>query len=179
MAITLGCTKCGTSITRNPAALRRSRHLFCSNSCRARYHSDEAAADRLRQREDAGAYPDHTSKAKGNIGLANAIAYFARKQYFIFLPIGDNGGAIDLVVSKDGSQVQRVQCKYTTVLHKSTRNVYVLTRLNTYYGKESFDLLYVVTPKGDYLIDWIAYCAAHSAIPRNLKLWSSFHSYRV
>ena len=54
-----------------------------------------------------------SSRHKGNIAVAAAMTYFASRGYALFLPVGDTGGAIDLIVSCDGMQLNRVQCKYT------------------------------------------------------------------
>ncbi len=51
--------------------------------------------------------------------MAHALSYFGGKGYYLFLPVGDNGGAIDLAVSEDGVDLQRVQCKYTQARHTS------------------------------------------------------------
>ena len=85
-----------------------------------------------------------TTRHKGNLGLAHAMAYFARHNYYIFLPVGDNGGAIDLIVSLDGIHVQRVQVKYTTARHDALRLATSTYFIRTgHYGLDSFDLLYV------------------------------------
>jgi hypothetical protein len=114
-----------------------------------------------------------SSKHKGNIALARALSYFGEKGYYLFLPVGDNGGAIDLAVSEDGINLQRVQCKYSARRHTSMLARYPDQPIwtvslqqtgrqvkngriigETVYDVSSFDWLFVSTPSGDYLIDW-------------------------
>ena len=106
------------------------------------------------------------TRHKGNIAVANAIGYFSENGCSVFLPVGDSGGAIDLVVSYDGLTVKRVQCKYTTRFHEETAKRYPdsliwkvhITRQNqVIYDENSFDLLFVTTPDGNYLINWKEY----------------------
>ena len=121
------------------------------------------------------------SKQKGNIAVGQALSYFTKEGYYIFLPVSDNGGTIDLIVSKNGKYLQRVQCKYTERRHRSMllkypeREIYDfrLTRLKEhykigkkhYFGKSyqsnDFDLLFLSCPKGSYMIDWESYCKNH------------------
>ena len=102
-----------------------------------------------------------SSKRKGNLALARALSYFGERGYYLFLPcVGDNGGAIDLAISIDGTSLQRVQCKYPAKRHRSMeerypdRNVWrvVLGTIgrgeeNSYvteaYKEDSFDWLFV------------------------------------
>ncbi len=122
------------------------------------------------------------SRAKGNIGLARAIAYFTGQGYYIFLPMGDQGGPIDLVVSADGIHLQRVQCKQTAAKHHASFQLRGVTvwkiRLCTYSGRTTnvrkrydahdFDLLFVATPDGDYLVNWAEYMTSRSACPYDI-----------
>src|SRR5215471_13949446 len=64
-----------------------------------------------------------STKHKGNIALAQALSYFGKRGYYLFLPVGDNGGAIDLAISEDGTNLLRVQCKYTARQH-TTMKIY-------------------------------------------------------
>lgn len=139
-----------------------------------------------------------TSKHKGNIALAQALAYFGERGYYLFLPVGDNGGAIDLAVSEDGTHLQRVQCKYTTKRHDSMmkrypdRMVWSLSlrqvgrkvengRLisEKVYNETSFDLLFVATPGGNYLIDWKNLCQELGRVPADINLGKNAEKYRV
>ncbi len=52
-----------------------------------------------------------TTNEKGNIALTQAIAYFAKNQYTVSVPLNDSQW-YDLVVEKDGA-FQSVQVKYT------------------------------------------------------------------
>lgn len=58
-----------------------------------------------------------TTNNKGNIALAQAIAYFAKEQYTVSLPLNDSQW-YDLIVEKDGV-FQSVQSKYTSEKSKS------------------------------------------------------------
>jgi PD-(D/E)XK endonuclease len=139
-----------------------------------------------------------TSKHKGNVALAQALSYFGKRGYYLFLPVGDNGGDIDLVISGDGTNLQRVQCKYTSRPHNSTMRRYpdrslwvvemrqtrrrekdghVYAELN--YNENSFDLLFVVTPTGDYLVDWKSICQERGKAPSNIILGQQMEKYRV
>jgi hypothetical protein len=140
-----------------------------------------------------------TSKHKGNIALAHALSYFGEKGYYLFLPVGDNGGAIDLAISEDGTNLQRVQCKYTARRHNSTmkrfsdrliwyvemrqagRQVGANGRLlvELRYDKDSFDLLFVTTPTGDYLIEWKTLCQERGKVPSSVILGQQMEKYRV
>ena len=53
-----------------------------------------------------------TTNDKGNIALTQAIAYFAKEQYTVSIPLNDSQW-YDLVVEKDGI-FQSVQVKYTS-----------------------------------------------------------------
>jgi hypothetical protein len=140
-----------------------------------------------------------STKHKGNIALARALSYFGEKGYYLFLPVGDNGGAIDLAISEDGISLQRVQCKYTQKRHNSmmkrypdspvwevglrqtgrsvTENGKITAELR--YDEASFDLLFVATPGGDYLIEWKAFCQELGHIPTSLQLGKNAEKYRT
>ena len=139
-----------------------------------------------------------SSKHKGNIALAHALSYFGGRGYYLFLPVGDNGGAIDLAISQDGTSLQRVQCKYTEQRHTSMmkrypdRPVWVVGmrtvirrseggRLVTelVYDGNSFDLLFAATPGGDYLIDWKMICQELGHVPSNIQLGKNAEKYRI
>jgi PD-(D/E)XK nuclease superfamily protein len=139
-----------------------------------------------------------SSKHKGNIALARALSYFGEKGYYLFLPVGDNGGAIDLAVSEDGISLHRVQCKYTARRHDSMmkrypdRPVWVVElrqtgrreedghiRAELTYDENSFDWLFVSVPEGDYLIEWRALCQELGHVPINIRLSKNAEKYRV
>lgn len=115
------------------------------------------------------------TRHKGNVAVAHAIAHFSSLGYSVFLPIGDAGGAIDLVVSPDGEKILRVQCKYTAHKHHAYSLRYPDSPIWTVhmmrptakgekhkatYTTASFDLIFVATPDGNYLIDWKEHCAS-------------------
>ena len=139
-----------------------------------------------------------TSKHKGNIALAHALAYFCEKGYYLFLPVGDNGGSVDIVISEDGTHMQRVQCKYTTARHASMQARYpdkpvwqVQLRqtgrrekdghmvTEAVYDENSFDWLFISAPSGDYLIQWKQLCQELGRIPNSLQLGKNAEKYRV
>ena len=139
-----------------------------------------------------------TTKHKGNIALARALSYFGEKGYYLFLPVGDNGGAIDLAVSEDGMSLKRVQCKYTQLRHHSMLKRYPndpVWQVNLYqtgrrerdghvigeliYEENSFDWLFIATPGGDYLIDWKSYCQELGKVPGTIRLGKYAEKYRI
>ena len=123
------------------------------------------------------------TKRLGNIGLARALSYFSAEGCGIFLPVGDAGGAIDLIVTPDGSSLLRVQCKFTSRFHTAMGERYpdalvyeadlrtVETRDQRtsgpvmHYTEHSFDILFVSTPNGDFAYDWPALCTHHKRAP--------------
>jgi len=134
------------------------------------------------------------TRSKSNIGLARAISYFSSHGYFIFLPMGDQGSPIDLAVSLDGTNLQRVQCKYTNAKHsaslmrrgivvweanlrvaKSRDNKIVITK----YTADSFDLLFIATPQGDYLIDWPLHVKQLGKIPSTIIFGANMDGYKA
>ena len=140
------------------------------------------------------------SKQKGNIAVGQALSYFSKNGYYIFLPVSDNGGSIDLIVSKDGKKLERVQCKYTERRHRGMllkypeREIYDF-RLTTlkehyrlgkknYFGKtyqtDDFDLLFLVCPKGSYLVDWVNHCSKqHQCPPKTIATGKYLEQYKV
>ncbi len=138
-----------------------------------------------------------TTKQQGNIALSRAIAYLSTTGHYIFLPVGDSGGTIDIVVSPDGVILYRVQCKYTEHLHSEMsqrypgRMVYMvglrqvkerihrIASKQPCYEKISFDWLFVSTPKGDYLIDWPKLCEERGKVPSALILGKQLDQYIV
>ena len=139
-----------------------------------------------------------STKHVGNISLAHAISYFADSGYYIFLPVGDNGGAIDLAVSQDGLNLLRVQCKYTSRRHTSMMKRYPdspvwdvslrstgrLKEEGRYvtdatYTKDSFDILFVSTPSGDYLIRWPEYCEEQGKTPDRILLGKNNEKFKL
>ena len=139
------------------------------------------------------------TKQKGNIALAHALAYFGEKGYYLFLPVGDNGRSIDLAISEDGMNLQRVQCKYTQqrhteMLRKSPDHpVWEVSLRQTgrhtgesgrvlaelIYDETSFDILFISTPEGDYLIDWRILCQELGRVPSVLRLGKRAEKYRL
>jgi hypothetical protein len=176
-ALTIPCDFCQTLFSRQSWRMKHSKHAYCSRACcyKGQVKRYQTTSPGLTMQ----LIGNETYKHKGNLGLAHAIAFFARHNYYIFLPIGDNGGAIDLIVSHDGVYVQRVQCKYTTTRQRTTSSSYVVSNVGKQYSKESFDLLYVATPEYTYLIDWKEYCAHRKTLPRNLKLSETMAQYRI
>lgn len=142
---------------------------------------------------------DLSTKHKGNVALARALSYFGGKGYYLFLPVGDNGGAIDLAISEDGISLQRLQCKYTQKRHNSMMKRYphspvwevglrqtgrnltesgkITAELR--YNETSFDFLFVATPGGDYLIEWKPFCQELGHIPTSLQLGKNAEKYRI
>jgi PD-(D/E)XK endonuclease len=155
------CLYCGKVLV-VPARRGRGRPSpYCGQPC---LHA--AASARMGESNDTLPV---SSNHKGNIALGSAVAYFASHGYYVFLPVGDNGGAIDVIVSVDGVHTERVQCKYTTAMLKSGSAVYGVMLGTTYrrktgvirtkssvirYAEQSFDLLFVQTPRHIFLIPW-------------------------
>ena len=136
------------------------------------------------------------TKHKGNIAVAQAISYFSKNGFFVFIPIGDNGGSIDLIVSRDGTTIQRVQCKYTEKKHYASaqrdpnsevwevdlRQVKTRPRHKSeiVYSRDSFDLLWITTPTGNYLIDWPSFIDEHNGVaPYSLRLGKKLQHVKV
>ncbi len=134
-------------------------------------------------------------RGQGNVAVARAIAYFAILGHYVFLPIGDNGGAIDLIASPDGMNVRRVQCKWTGHLHTALlardpqsrvwevnlRQFKGRRQSSTilFYTADSFDLLFVSTPDGDYLIPWDKLCAERGNVPSTIQLGKKMSQYKL
>jgi hypothetical protein len=135
----------------------------------------------------------HT-KHKGAVAVGRAVSHFSTIGYAVFLPVGDGGGEVDLVVSPNGQDVQRVQCKYTSGRHSASvkrdpesriwqvnlrsargRMSYTMTA----YEKQSFDLLYVVTPDGDYLFEWAALCDKLKKVPTELRIGKNWAAHKL
>jgi hypothetical protein len=137
------------------------------------------------------------TKQQGNIALARAIAYFSSQGHFIFLPVGDSGGAIDFVTSPNGIVLLRIQCKYTEHLHSAMsrrypdRMVYeanlrqVRERIHRTsgnhpcYTKDAFDWLFISTPKADYLINWTELYEQRGKAPHTLILGKQLDRYKI
>jgi hypothetical protein len=172
------CLYCEEVLT-IPATRGRGRPpRYCERRCR-----EAADAARFGAREDTLAL---NTKSKGNIALAAAITYFVSHAYAVFLPLGDNGGAIDMIVSRDGVHTQRVQCKYTRIRQRyETRyQVQLASRSRNHtmirYTEHSFDLLFVQTPVKSFLIPWDALWRLYEGkIPINLLLGSKMAPYAL
>ncbi|MDQ3748012.1 MAG: group I intron-associated PD-(D/E)XK endonuclease [Acidobacteriota bacterium] len=137
------------------------------------------------------------NKQNGNIAMAKAIHYFLSEGFNVFLPLGDCGGDIDFIITKNGVEMFRVQCKSTYNRHTSMSLkrpdlfIYEVSMLlcktredkrtspKRYYTSESFDFVYVVTPHNDYLIDWKEVCANRANPPSTLILGSKLDKYRL
>lgn len=137
------------------------------------------------------------SKQLGNIALANAMAYFAEQGNGIFIPIGDNGGDIDLIVTSDDGTTARIQCKYTSRTRGNDHDG-PETRAHSYivdlrqsvpskegwsksiikYTSDAFDLLFITTPECNYLIPWRDLCE-NGESPGSFTLSVSYERYRV
>jgi hypothetical protein len=101
------------------------------------------------------------TKERGDLAIGQAINFFISNGYEIFLPIGDKRD-FDLIIEKDGV-LQKVQVKYAG-LYTSKKVCKVGLRItggnqsfgySKKYKKDSFDLLFVFTEKGEiYLIPW-------------------------
>lgn len=94
-----------------------------------------------------------TTNEKGNIALTQAIAYFAKKQYTVSVPLNDSQW-YDLVIEKDGI-FQSVQVKYTGEKSKSgsykcsLRTISGTSRKPIYTLKDhSIDLLFCYCEDG-------------------------------
>lgn len=118
------------------------------------------------------------TKKKGNIALSRAIAYFIKEGYSVFLPLADDGGHIDLLITKDGYNILRVQCKYTE-RYKTIKNYKIwIINLKTYtnlkkfkrYESSSFDKLFISTPDKNYLYDWSELLRHKKNIPGTLLI---------
>jgi hypothetical protein len=140
-----------------------------------------------------------STRDKGNFALARAVSYFGERSYYLFAPIGHNAGYIDLIVSEDAISLQRVQCKFTATQHSAMRQRYPEkdpvwqvnmqqsgrrrkgepVRSETVYDTQSFDLLFVSTPGGDYLIQWKKFCEEEGQISTTLILGKKVEKYRI
>jgi len=131
---------------------------------------------------------------KSNIALTHAIDYFVNKDYHIFLPFGETGSDVDLIVSPDGITMMRVQCKYTQSQWVNNRKANINSHiiwyvpLNVGFGKlkqkakyteNSFDLLFITTPEDNYLIEWKQYCITRGRIPCRLRLGKHSNIYKI
>ncbi len=111
------------------------------------------------------------TKARGNIAVGHAAAYFTGLGYAVFVPFGD-ARAIDLIVSEDCITLHRVQCKYTSYRKGKSWRVslkQVVSRPRTSakmaYTLKSFDFLFVTTPECDFLFDWPSFYNEHVGTP--------------
>ena len=95
------------------------------------------------------------SKAKGDIGVGQAICYYTINGVEVLLPIGDKK-PYDLVIDRD-EQLLKVQVKYTSCKNK-TGNFRADLRITggnqsfktaKHYEDKDFDLCFVYTSEGD------------------------------
>lgn len=90
------------------------------------------------------------TKQKGDIGVAQAIAYYTRAGHVVSYPLTDNA-KYDLVVEVDG-ELKKVQCKYTA--YKRDDYIVELRTMggnaswNKVYGYVDADLLFVADESG-------------------------------
>jgi hypothetical protein len=96
-----------------------------------------------------------SSKEKGDITVGQAIAYYTRNQIEVLLPLGDRK-PYDLVIDREG-KLLRVQCKYTSHLHKNEISYIVSLRTTggnqsfhtvKFYEEGDFDLYFISTEAG-------------------------------
>ena len=96
------------------------------------------------------------SKKQGDVGLGQAIAYFARTGWTVCIPMTDSQ-EYDLVVD-DGGGLKRVQVKTTRYVHKQSGRYSVNLRTmggnQSYHTSKNFDktrvdLVYIVLESGD------------------------------
>lgn len=113
------------------------------------------------------------SNQKGDKALGRAIRYFTSLGQTVLIPLTDSQ-SYDLVVDIQGS-LKRVQVK------SANKNIVRLRVLSSRAGgkytiksfkRDDYDLLYAVTPRGDYLID-TQYITQGSEITLNDK-WAPF-----
>lgn len=99
-------------------------------------------------------------RVQGDLGVAEAIRWFAFNGYTVSLPIGSDSQRYDLVVDKDRT-LSRVEVKTTNRRNTNgsawevglrTIGGTLSTRRITHLSAEEFDLLFVVTPDSNYLI---------------------------
>jgi hypothetical protein len=126
------------------------------------------------------------------------VSYFGEKGYYLFLPFGDNEGAIDLALSEDGFNRYCMQSKFTIPRHKSMqerypdRPVWVAglyqagrsladghVNIDKMYDENSFDWLFVATPGGDYLFEWKQSCHELGRASVMLQLAKHAEKYRI
>lgn len=119
----------------------------------------------------------HT-KDKGNIALSHAVLWFCEHGYSVFLPVGDNGGCVDLVALSQLGETRRVQCKYTSTLNRTSqawkvnltkvpsRRVYAMVK----YQPTSFDVLFITTPTDSYMIEWAEWCVHLGRVPTCIEI---------
>jgi hypothetical protein len=95
------------------------------------------------------------SKQQGDIGLAHAIAYFAREGYTVCIPLTDSQD-YDLII--ENGKIQRVQVKTTSHKIKSGAFEVQLRVMGgnkswggvcKHFDKEKTDAIFVLTSNGD------------------------------
>lgn len=113
------------------------------------------------------------SNQKGDRALGRAISYFTSLGYTVLIPLTDSQ-PYDLVVDINGT-LKKVQVKSANkqvvrlrVLSSRAGGKYVVKTFNP----GDYDLLYAVTPEGDYLID-TKNMTQRSEITLNAK-WANF-----
>ena len=122
-----------------------------------------------------------TTVTQGGIGMAQAIATFAKLGHTVSIPLIDNQG-YDLIVDKDG-QLLKVQVKTTKQKAPSNNYVVELRRIranrtqNTIhtFNNQDTDLLYILTEEGvEYIIPCLEITAAGA-----ITLGQKYDKYRL
>jgi PD-(D/E)XK endonuclease len=122
----------------------------------------------------------NTTRSQGNIGLAEAIAYFCRNGNTVSLPLTENQD-YDLVVELDG-KLKKVQVK--TTRYKTEFGIYFLSlsstggnsKVNKIHRKGKdivYDLLFVLTADGD------KYLIPKEVLGNSVNLGDRYQQYRV
>lgn len=101
------------------------------------------------------------TKERGDLAVGQAINFFIKSGYEVCLPIGDKRD-YDFIVEK-GRKLEKVQVKYAGLYGRSNTckvGLRITGGNQSYsyskkYKKDSFDLLFVYTEKGEiYVIPW-------------------------
>ena len=120
------------------------------------------------------------SKKKGSLAVGEAIAYFSKKNYSVFIPISDCD-KYDLVIDEKGT-FKKIQCKYSN--DKANSGGYIVDlrtfggyRNKTYhnkYLKDDFNYLFVFCSNdAKYLIP-IEKIIKHSQLILGGKSWNEY-----
>ena len=119
---------------------------------------------------------DRSTKEKGDIAEAKAIAWFVDAGYEVLLPLGSKR-KYDFAIEKDGL-ISKVQVKYAGVYSKSgtckaaLRTTGGNQSFNTvkFYEKIDFDYLYIFTQKNqEYVLPWTLVSARNELSIEDIK----------